>query len=82
MHCSGPLDHEHDAPPGDAATVYAVIDAPPSELGALHETTDDAFAVVPDALIGCPGVVRGATELDATDAPRVPAAFVAVTANV
>ena len=82
MHCNGPLDHEHDAPPGDAATVYAAIDAPPSLAGAFHDTTDEAFAVVPDTLVGSPGVVRGVTKLDATDALPVPAAFVAVTGNV
>ncbi len=81
-HCKGPLDHEHDCPPGEAVTEYAVIDAPPLELGALHDTTDDAFATVPDTPVGTPGVVRGVTELDATDALLVPAAFVAVTVNV
>jgi hypothetical protein len=51
-HCSGPLDQEHDAPPGDAVTVYPVIVAPPSLVGALHDTTDDAFTNVPLTLVG------------------------------
>ena len=82
MHCNGPLDHTHCAPPGDAVTVYPVIVAPPSLAGALHDTTDEPFATVPDTLVGWPGVVRGTTLLDALDADPVPAAFVAVTVNV
>ncbi len=82
MHCNGPLDHEHDCPPGEAVTEYAVIAAPPSLAGALHDTTDDTFATVPDTPVGTPGVVRGVTELEATDALPVPAVLVAVTVNV
>ena len=63
-------------------TVYPVIVAPPSLEGALHDTTDDAFASVPLTLVGWPGVVRGTTLLDATEALPAPAAFDAVTVNV
>ena len=83
MHDRGPVVHEHDAPSGLAVTVYPVIAEPPSDAGAVQDTTLCAFApLVPDTLVGRPGVVRGVTELDALDALLVPAAFVAVTVNV
>ncbi len=82
MHDRGPVVHEHVAPPGLAVTVYPVIVEPPSDAGAVHDTTLCAFApLVPDTLVGRPGVVRGVTALDSLDALLVPAAFVAVTVN-
>ena len=63
--------------------MYPVIGEPPSDTGAVHDTTLSAFApLVPETLVGTPGVVRGVTALDALDALLVPAAFVAVTVNV
>ena len=62
--------------------MYPVIVAPPSLEGALHDTTDDTLAIVPATPVGTPGVVRGVTELDATEALPAPAAFDAVTVNV
>ncbi len=82
MHCNGPLDQEHDCPPGEAVTEYAVIDAPPSELGALHDTTDDTFATDPDTPVGTPGVVRGVTESADVALGPSPTALRAVTENV
>ena len=53
-----PLVHEHDAPPGLAVTVYPVIGEPPSDTGAVHDTTLCAFApLVPDTLVGTPDTV-------------------------
>ena len=64
-------------------TVYPVIAAPPVEDGAVHETTDWAFAFdVADTLVGAPGTVDGVALEDATEAAPVPDAFVAVTVNV
>ena len=83
MHDRGPVVHEHDAPPGLAVTVYPVIVEPPSDAGAVHDTTLCAFApLVPDTLVGTPGNIYGVAELDSLDALLVPAAFVAVTVNV
>ena len=64
-------------------TVYPVIVEPPSDVGAVHDTTLCAFApLVPDTLVGRPDNIYGAAELDALDALLVPARFVAVTVNV
>ena len=47
---------EHDPPPGLAVTVYLVIVAPPSDEGAVHETTLCALApLVAVTLVGAPG---------------------------
>ena len=51
-----PVVHEHDRPPGLAVTVYPVIVEPPSDVGAVHDTTLCAFApLVPETLVGTPG---------------------------
>ena len=78
-----PVVHKHDAPPELAVTVYPVIVEPPSDTGAVHDTTLCAFApLVPETLVGRPDNIYGAAELDALDALLVPARFVAVTVNV
>ena len=83
MHERRPVVHEHDRPPGLAVTVYPVIVEPPSDAGAVHDTTLCAFApLVPDTLVGTPDNVYGVAALDALDALLVPAIFVAVTVNV
>jgi len=77
VHDREPVVHEHVAPPGLAVTVYPVIVEPPSDAGAVHDTTLCAFApLVPDTLVGRPGVVRGVT-LTALDAAPVPALLTA-----
>jgi hypothetical protein len=60
-----------------------VIAAPPVETGAVHDTTDEAFAA-PVALtaVGAPGTVEGVTAADDEEAAPVPETFVAVTVNV
>ena len=83
MQDRAPVVHEHDAPPELAVTVYPVIVKPPSDTGALHDTTLCPFApLVPETLVGTPDNVYGVAALDALDALLVPAAFVAVTVNV
>jgi len=68
---------------GADVTVYELIDAPPVDTGAVHDTTDDAFAFeVPDTEVGAPDTVEGTTADEAVDAEPVPLAFVAVTVNV
>ena len=69
--------------PGVEVTVYPVIAAPPVLIGAIHDTTDWAFAA-PVALtaVGAPGTVDGVTAADTAEATPVPLAFVAVTVNV
>jgi len=56
---------------------------PPVDDGAVHDTTDCAFAFAVAATdVGAPGAVAGTTAPDADDAEPVPAPFVAVTVNV
>ena len=64
-------------------TVNPVMGAPPLEVGAVHDTTDEAFAF-DDATtdVGATGGPIGMTEVDATDTAPVPAELVAVTVNV
>ena len=60
-----------------------MIEAPPFELGAVQETTEEPLALeVAMTLVGAPGAVAGVAEAEAIDAELVPAAFVAVTVNV
>ena len=84
MQDRAPVVHKHDAPPELAVTVYPVIVEPPSDTGAVHDTTLCPFApLVPETLVGTPGgTALGVAALDALDALLVPAAFVAVTVNV
>ena len=52
----GPIVHEHDAPPGLAMTVYPEIVEPPSDAGAVQDTTLCAFTPpVAETLVGTPG---------------------------
>jgi hypothetical protein len=70
------------APPGDAVTVYPVIDLPPLLAGAVHETAAEALPGVADTDVGAPGAVAGVTAELGADGALVPAVFVAVTVNV
>ena len=59
-----------------------MIEAPPLETGADHETSDSPFAApVADTPVGAPGTAEGTTEEEAADAEPVPETFVAVTEN-
>ena len=69
-------------PPGSEVTVYSVIGLPPSEAGAVHETTACLSPGVADALVGAPGAVAGVTEVDGSERALVPMEFVAVTVKV
>ena len=68
--------------PGEEVTVYCVIDAPPSDAGAVQETSASALPPVADTPVGTPGTVAGVTALEALDADPVPSLLVAVTVNV
>src|SRR5665648_799197 len=70
------------APPGDAVTVYPVIDEPPLLAGAVQLTIAEAFPGVANTAVGAPGTVLGVTTALATDAGEVPTLLVAVTVNV
>jgi len=60
-----------------------VIEAPPFELGAVQETTEEPLALeVAMTLVGVPGAVAGVAAAVAVDAELVPAALVAVTVKV
>ena len=60
-----------------------MIEPPPFETGAVHDTTDEALtADVALTDVGAPGTTEGTAEADVADARLVPAAFVAVTVNV
>ena len=68
--------------PGEDVTVYWVIAAPPSNVGAVHETPASALPPVADTPVGAPGKVAGITTLEDVDADPVPTLLVAVTVNV
>ena len=73
----------HVNEPGEDVTVYELIEAPPLLTGAVHDTTDEAFAFeVPETEVGAPGTGAGTTAADAADAKPDPEVLAAVTANV
>ena len=73
----------HENPPGFEVTVYAVIDEPPLDAGAVHETSDCPFAAdVAVTAVATPGTPRGIPPSDARDATEGPDTFVATTVNV
>ena len=53
-------------PPGSDVTVYSVMGLPPSEAGAVHETTVETSLGIADTSVGAPGTVDIVTEFDAT----------------
>ena len=64
---STPTDVEHDAPPGEAVTVYPVTGDPPSELGASHDTNAEAFPGIADTPEGAAGGPNGRTPAATAD---------------
>jgi hypothetical protein len=73
----------HENPPGFEVTVYAVIDEPPLDAGAVHETTDCPFAAdVAVTAVATPGTPRGISPSDTRDATDEPDTFEAATVNV
>lgn len=68
-------------PPGEAVTVYPVIELPPFELGAVHVTLALAFPGAAATFVGAPGTVLGVTAFDCADGGPSPATFVATTTN-
>ena len=69
-------------PSGSEVTVYSVIGLPPSEAGAVHETTARTSCGVADTPLGAPGTRARVTEFDASEDRLVPLEFVAVTMKV
>jgi len=70
-------------PPGFDVTVYAVINEPPLETGAVHETSDEPFAAeVAVTAVATPGTPRGIAPSDTRDATDEPDTFDATTVNV
>jgi hypothetical protein len=68
--------------PGEAVTTYAVIAAPPSELGCDHDTLTLRYADCSGATaVGAPGEVAGVIASELAGVP-VPILLVAVTENV
>jgi hypothetical protein len=59
-----------------------VIEAPPFDAGAVHDTEALRLPGVAMPIVGAPGTVRGVTALDAAEDGPVPATLVAVTVNV
>ena len=58
------------------------MSAPPVEDGGVNATDAEASPAVATKLVGAPGVVRGITADDETDATLSPRALVAFTLNV
>ena len=69
-------------PSGSEVTVYSVIGLPPSEAGAVHETTARTSDGIADTLVGAPGTRAGVTGVDGSEDRLVPTEFVAVTVKV
>ena len=74
---------EHVKPPGVAVTTYPLTAAPPSDTGAVQETTDWPLAPFEaDTDVGDPGTVEGTTSFDGSDSDCEPPVFEAKTVNV
>jgi len=56
--------------------------APPSDTGAVHETSASSLPPVADIPVGAPGTVARVTALDGLDARLLPSLLVAVTSNL
>jgi len=73
----------HAGHAGDGEIVYPVIAEPPSEAGAVHDTTADAFPATANTPVGAPGAVTGAWITQVKLAlPLAEVPSVAVTATV
>jgi hypothetical protein len=60
-----------------------VIAAPPSLLGAVHDTVAEPFEPTADTPAGAPGAIgAGVTDPDGLDATLLPTLFWAMTVNV
>ena len=54
-------------PPGSDVTVYSVIGLPPSEAGAVHETTVETSLGIADTSVGASGTIAGVTGVDGSE---------------
>ena len=71
LHVSAPVV-EHDAPPGLAVTVYAVIALPPSDAGASHDTVASALPATAVTDCGDSGAERMVYRMMTTPDPPSP----------
>jgi hypothetical protein len=71
-----------DFPWGSDTTVNPVIGAPPLSAGATQDTVADPLPATAETPVAAPGVVRGITAPEGTDAAPLPAALRATTVNV
>ena len=69
-------------PSGSEVTVYSVIGLPPSEVGAVHETSADTSLGIANTSVGVPGAVGVVTEFDESEDGLAPMEFVAVAVKV
>ena len=69
-------------PPVSEVTVYFAIGLPPSEAGAVHETTAEISLGVADTSVGVSGTIAGVIGVDGSEDILVPREFVAVTMKV
>jgi hypothetical protein len=68
---------------GVEETMYSVIAAPPSLVGAVQDTTaEESWNEDARTRVGAPGTPAGVAVAEDSDAIPVPARFVAVTVNV
>ena len=70
-----------NAPSGDADTVYEVMSAPPSALGAVQDTFTEESPNIPSTRVAAPGIVDGVAAFDTSDATLAPRALSATTVN-
>jgi hypothetical protein len=70
------------APPGEVVTRYPVIAVPPSETGAVKDTTAIPLPALTETIDGIPGTAAGITALDEADSTLSPTVLVACTVNV
>ena len=75
------LNVVQEFPSVEYSTMKSVIVEPPLEA-ALHDTSMEPAPAVSAKLVGADGTVRGATEVDHTDATPIPTLFTALTRNV
>ena len=62
--------------------MQSVIELPPFDVGALHESATSPSPAVAMTAVGAPGVVQAVTALDEVEYELSPAALVAATLNL
>ena len=67
----------HEAPPGDATTVYPVIGDPPSSAGGVRDTTVEVSPASTRRLVGAAGAAAGVALAVAVENAEAPTPFTA-----